>query len=119
MAFLRSPFAGDPPPGDYEVYASLYSDCGQSTVNFGLSLFTRLEGEVDEAGGWPVERTDIALGLLQSQVAKPEPPRDTRTAGLGIAGAPGLGGAPAGTVDMNASVEDDIRRSIEQIRGRA
>jgi hypothetical protein len=57
--------------------------------------------------------------LLQSQVAAPVAPKDTRPAGLSIAGAPGLGGAPAGTVDMNASVEDDIRRSIEQIRGRA
>ncbi len=59
-------FPGEPPPGEYRVYASLFSDCGQSNVNFNLALFRRVEGD---DGTWPVERTDLAQGQLLSGAA--------------------------------------------------
>lgn len=58
-------FPGEPPPGDYLVYASLFAPCGESYVNYGLTRFQR----VDAADGThPVERTELAAGqLLGSQ----------------------------------------------------
>lgn len=57
--------------------------------------------------------------LLQKQVSAPVVPKVTQPAGLGVIGAPGLGGQPANQGDPNASVEDDVRAAIASIRGRA
>jgi hypothetical protein len=58
-------FPGEPPPGDYQVYADLYSDCGEPWVHFDLDLYQR----VDAADGThPVTDTALATGeLLASQ----------------------------------------------------
>ncbi|MES2642340.1 MAG: hypothetical protein V4850_22850 [Myxococcota bacterium] len=54
-------FEEEPPAGDYEVYASLFSPCGERSVNYALSLFER----VDEAdGSWSVAQEDVASGAL-------------------------------------------------------
>jgi hypothetical protein len=65
-------FAGEPAPGDYEVYADLRTACGQSSVAFALSLFEAVEGPKDPKSGsptWSTERTDLAQGLLLSSQA--------------------------------------------------
>lgn len=54
-------FPGEPPPGDYQVFASLFSDCGHSHVNFRATLFERTEAA---DGTFPIERTDLASGVL-------------------------------------------------------
>lgn len=58
-------FPGEPPAGDYLIYADLFSPCGASYVDYALTLFQR----VDEADGThPVEHTALAAGqLLGSQ----------------------------------------------------
>ncbi len=57
--------------------------------------------------------------LQQQQTVVPLTPKATTPAGLGINGAPGLGGQAANQADPNASVEDDVRAAIAAIRGRA
>lgn len=54
-------FPGDPPPGDYAVYASLFSPCGEATVSFHLDLYQRT---VADDGTQPVVQTDVADGQL-------------------------------------------------------
>lgn len=58
-------FEEEPPAGVYEVYADLFSPCGERSVDFELSLFTRVE---EEDGTWSIDRADLASGsLLGSQ----------------------------------------------------
>jgi hypothetical protein len=54
-------FSGEPPPGEYHLYASLNSACGQSTVNFLATLHQRVEGE---DGTFPVVSEEIGHGQL-------------------------------------------------------
>lgn len=56
-------FPGEPEPGEYLLYASLHSACGRSYVNYGLSLFQRVD---EEDGTHPVIRDDLARGELVS-----------------------------------------------------
>lgn len=59
-------FEEEPPAGDYEVYASLFSACGEPSVHLDLTLFQR----VDEGDGtWSTERTDLASGFLLAEQA--------------------------------------------------
>ena len=65
-------FAGEPAPGDYEVYADLFGACGNASVRFELALFEAVEGPKDPKSGdptWTTERTDLAQGLLLSTQA--------------------------------------------------
>jgi len=65
-------FAGEPAPGDYEVYADLFAGCGNSSVRFDLALFEAVEGAKDPESGdptWTTERTLLAQGLLLSTQA--------------------------------------------------
>lgn len=58
-------FPGEPPAGDYAFYASLPYNCGESYVNWDLSLYRRTDAD---DGTHPVEQTDLAKGeLLGSQ----------------------------------------------------
>lgn len=54
-------FEEEPPAGDYEVFASLFSPCGQASVDYALSLFQRVD---EDDGTWSVERTDLASGAF-------------------------------------------------------
>jgi hypothetical protein len=54
-------FPGEPPAGEYALYASLPAACEASYVNYALALYRR----VDAADGThPVERTELATGTL-------------------------------------------------------
>lgn len=54
-------FEEAPPEGDYAVYASLFSPCGQASSYFDLALHQR----VDEADGtWSIESTALADGVV-------------------------------------------------------
>lgn len=54
-------FEEAPPEGDYAVYASLFSPCGQPSSYFDLALHQR----VDEADGtWSIESTELAAGAV-------------------------------------------------------
>lgn len=54
-------FAGTPPAGDYEVYASMARHCGRPVVHFEASTHRRVEAE---DGTYPVETEVIAVGAL-------------------------------------------------------
>lgn len=54
-------FPGEPPAGDYRIYASLHATCGHSYVNWLLSVYRRVDAD---DGTHPVERTDVAAGEL-------------------------------------------------------
>lgn len=54
-------FPGEPPAGEYVVYASLHSACGLSHVRFAADLFRRVDAE---DGTHPVEKTELAQGEL-------------------------------------------------------
>jgi hypothetical protein len=54
-------FPGEPPPGEYKLYASLHATCGQPTVHYGASVYRRV---TDEEGSFLVEREDLATGAL-------------------------------------------------------
>lgn len=54
-------FPGEPPPGEYELYASLHATCGQSTVHYQASVYRR--ATTDE-GALTLEREDLAGGVL-------------------------------------------------------
>lgn len=58
-------FTDPPPAGDYDVYADLYSACGQSFVHFALTVFQR---DPADTSGNSVINTQLAVGeLLASQ----------------------------------------------------
>jgi hypothetical protein len=61
-------FPGEPPPGEYLVYARLHQACGEGAVHYNLDLLRR----VDAAdGSHPVETTPLGVGtLLGSQVSR-------------------------------------------------
>ena len=54
-------FPGVPLPGEYQIFASLYSDCGQRHVNYQSTLFERIDAA---DGTFPIERTDLGAGVL-------------------------------------------------------
>jgi len=54
-------FPGDPPAGDYQVYASLHSACGESHVNWRLTLYRRVD---NGDGTYGVDATEISAGAL-------------------------------------------------------
>ncbi len=54
-------FPGPPLPGEYQIFASLYSDCHQRHVNYQATLFERIEAA---DGTFPIERADLAAGVL-------------------------------------------------------
>jgi hypothetical protein len=54
-------FADAPPPGDYEVYARLFSACGHPSTFFELAQYARSEAA---DGTWSVSRADLASGAL-------------------------------------------------------
>jgi hypothetical protein len=54
-------FPGEPPAGEYQVYASLAAACGQPSVLFDLALLERIDAA---DGTFPVERTALAGGQL-------------------------------------------------------
>lgn len=59
-------FEEEPPAGEYVVYASLHSPCGEPSVNFRLTQHTR----VDNADGtWSTESVDLATGALLAEQA--------------------------------------------------
>jgi len=65
-------FAGEPAPGDYDVYADLFGACGNSSVRFELALFEAVEGPKDPESGdptWTTARTDLAQGIVLSTQA--------------------------------------------------
>lgn len=51
-------FQGDPTPGEYRFYASLYATCAESTVDYRFASYQRV---VDD-GSSSLERSDIARG---------------------------------------------------------
>jgi hypothetical protein len=58
-------FPGEPPAGDYLVYADLYSACGQDHVDFALTLHERVDAD---DGTWTIDSEQLAAGqLLDSQ----------------------------------------------------
>jgi hypothetical protein len=54
-------FPGEPPAGDYRVYASLHSACGEASVNFRLVLYRRVD---NGDGTYGVDTEDLATGTL-------------------------------------------------------
>lgn len=56
--------------------------------------------------------------LMMAAGSTTQTQKDTRPAGLGITGAPGLGRQPAAQADPRASIEDDVRNAIQQLSGR-
>lgn len=54
-------FVGEPPAGEYRVYASLNATCGRSYVNYRASLFQRRDLE---DGGWAVDESSLGGGQL-------------------------------------------------------
>lgn len=54
-------FEEEPPAGDYQVYASLASACGQPSVAFETTLYQRVE---EPDGTWTIARTDLGAGAL-------------------------------------------------------
>ncbi|MEQ1505654.1 MAG: hypothetical protein ABMB14_25700 [Myxococcota bacterium] len=79
-------FPGEPAPGDYQVYADLYSACGEPYVNFALDLYQRVDRDdgtfdVDHrflvGGELLAYRADrgSSLGLYLTTVTFPQPLR--------------------------------------------
>lgn len=61
-------FPGEPPPGEYLVYARLHQACGRSAVHYSAELLRRVDAE---DGTHPVRTTALGGGtLLASQVAR-------------------------------------------------
>lgn len=54
-------FPGEPPPGDYTVYANLSQACGRPSVHFQATLYRRVDAE---DGTFPIEETRLASGTL-------------------------------------------------------
>jgi hypothetical protein len=54
-------FPGDPPSGEYKLYASLHATCGQPTVHYEASVYRRVAAE---DGTFLVEGEDLASGVL-------------------------------------------------------
>lgn len=54
-------FPGEPPAGDYLIYADLYSACGQEHVDFALTLHQRVDAS---DGTWSVDSETLAQGQL-------------------------------------------------------
>lgn len=52
-------FVGEPPPGPYDVYASLNAACGQPSVTFDLTLYQRVD---HDDGTFTMDRFDLASG---------------------------------------------------------
>lgn len=79
-----------------------------------------LAGNFTDAYEMATRANKETYAVLQNQQnVVPMQPKVTQPAGLGVIGAPGLGGQPANQADPNASVEDDVRAAIALIRGRA
>jgi hypothetical protein len=61
-------FPGEPPPGEYQVFARLHQACGQPAVHWRAEVLRRVEGE---GGTQDVETTPVAVGtLLSSQFSR-------------------------------------------------
>lgn len=54
-------FAQEPPPGNYEVYASLRANCGAGAAHFDLSLY---RGIPHEEGTFEVAKSQLLSGIL-------------------------------------------------------
>lgn len=54
-------FANAPLAGDYRLYASLASACGERSVNYQASLYQRVE---NEDGSWSMTETELPHGTL-------------------------------------------------------
>jgi len=59
-------FPGEPPAGDYKVYADLHDPCGESYVNFSLAEYVRTDAD---DGTHPVETTLLGGGELVADQA--------------------------------------------------
>jgi hypothetical protein len=57
-------FPGEPPAGDYQVYADLNAACGESYVNFSLDQYRRTDAD---DGTHPVEKTALGTGELVAE----------------------------------------------------
>jgi hypothetical protein len=53
-------FSGEPPPGEYYLFASLHSACGESSVNFEARAYQR----VTDGGAEPVRSVELGHGQL-------------------------------------------------------
>lgn len=61
-------FPGEPPPGDYLVYARLHQACGQPAVHWRAEVLRRVDGA---DGAQDVRTTTVAVGtLLSSQFSR-------------------------------------------------
>lgn len=53
-------FSGEPPPGEYYLFASLHSACGEASVNFEARAYQR----VTDGGEEPVKSVELGHGQL-------------------------------------------------------
>lgn len=56
--------------------------------------------------------------LMMASTPAAQPPKDVKPAGLSVTGAPGLGQQPPVANNPRASIEDDVRQSIQMLTGR-